>query len=664
MKYLPQMVHGSAWAVPTSSAERQLVVLLENGGTDLGIPGFVDRVLAGIPGSGTVISADTRRLIADKLRSELLTFTDSVLESTELALQQFNAASPEPYGNVTILRDSTATFAELRRVLFDATKAGRVIDLMIFTHGANDHISADGGINGARLLTLRTEFGAPLSIRCVYMMNCIGSSLNPIWLELGARASAGTHANNYLPEPTTHFFWSFWKAGQSFDSAVTSAYRQTIDYMNALMHGIITSTLGPAASLIASRLDIGSLDFVQQSRPEIVGNGSLTITTDALGPVSSAQGLVTTVLPSSPTITRFARTSSVQRTVSDAGRVFVTRWEAPYEVPGANGTAALAQRIIAAENFLAMHIAIPLPQHQIDALVSFACGIGADSLIRSKALRLLEAGQVQDVPAEMVKWVQVRGPDGLRISASLLARRNAEAALFSGTPFAAPASAEVREYSFQQNPVIAGIAVADAVQIGLGAAAIVQSQQQASTGSLSIAYDKQHRLLTPEARLQMPGATRPRRTYKRIMFRFPQIRSGTAHATLTIEWAGNDYGEIETPIISHDLASTSTWSHSSGVMTVTAVQRIPTVADPRAWPLSYHYEGSFDPVGNGHWEFMGDFEVNAFGALTFTHSDVKSHSLLDFPGIDPEGWRGSNVDAEIPPIPEEQVAYLRSHVPG
>ena len=38
------------WAAPFAAADRALVILIENGGVDLGIPELVDKILAVIPG--------------------------------------------------------------------------------------------------------------------------------------------------------------------------------------------------------------------------------------------------------------------------------------------------------------------------------------------------------------------------------------------------------------------------------------------------------------------------------------------------------------------------------------------------------------------------------------------------------------------------------------
>ena len=113
-----------------------------------------------------------------------------------------------------MLRDGAATYADLKRTLIAQTNVGRIIDVIILTHGKNNNISAIDDINGAKIKAVRTEAGKPISIRSVYMMNCVGSSLNQAWIDAGAKTSCGTAKNNYLPEPTCHFFWEKWLAGQ------------------------------------------------------------------------------------------------------------------------------------------------------------------------------------------------------------------------------------------------------------------------------------------------------------------------------------------------------------------------------------------------------------------------------------------------------------------
>jgi GH24 family phage-related lysozyme (muramidase) len=664
--HLPARTRQHSWAGSMAAADRVLVVLIENGGIDLGLPDLVNKLVDGIPGVSAVIGEDLKARMVTALRDWLLTTTDHLLESAELALNRYTAAKPDKYGDVVVLRDSTATFGELKNALFSASRAGIVVDLVILTHGSKDFISVGDGIDGARIRTMATEFGGPLNLRSVYMMNCVGASLNRAWLDVGARTSAGSHDNNYLPEPTTYFFFSAWKDGMPFEQAVTGAYRRTIDALNYALRGIVIGLVGLAGAVLADQIDVSGLPFVVSSRPEVVGVGGLSIANDALPPASggtaggasTGQSLVTTVLPAGRAL---VRAMSVDRTVSPSGRTFIGRFEAP--------GALLEQRILAVERFLSERIARPLTQPQIDALACFGIGIGSQALEHSTLLRMLDDGDFAAVPGEIRKWTKIRNNGQIVESEALLERRRAEAELFGGTAptLAVPASWEVQEYAYQQNPaLIAGIEVADAIQIGLGAAAIVQSQVNAFPGgSLQVTYDSQQRLLTPQARLDMPGSMRPKNTYSRTLFWLPSLRLNAAQALIKIIWDGNDYGEIGTPTITKDLDQTSDWSRSSASINIRAVSRIPVGTDPRTWSLWYHYEGSFDPYGNGQWDFNGDFEINAFGAIAFHDHKWKSRSLIDSAlDVQPDTWKGPDVTAAVPTIPADQIAYLRGHAPA
>ncbi|MFT3877540.1 MAG: hypothetical protein QM708_14135 [Propioniciclava sp.] len=657
----------SVWSAVQSAADRQLVVLIENGGIDLGLPALVEKLVQAIPGAEAIITPDVRRSLAETINEAIRRTVDTMLESADLALNNFGAARPGLYADVTILRDSTATPAELRATLFDATRAGRVIDLLILTHGGNgEFVSATGSVDAAWIRALRADYGGALNVRGVYMMNCVGSSLNPAWLDAGARTSSGAHRNNYLPEPTLHFFWKRWKAGESFEAASTGAYRDTIDVINAVVRGFVSRLPIPGASLLAGRIDAASWEFVVDSRPEIAGAGSVTIATDALPPPRSAQQsvLVTTVVPSvrrgaGGVVVPFSRRVEV----SPAGRTFIENWERPYLAPGTAGEAELARRIAAAEDFLAVKSGAPLAVHQIDALVSFACGIGAQAFQRSSVLAQLERGEVAGIPAEMRRWTRVRTPDGVRESAVLAERRRAEAELFAGAvALAVPASKEVRVYAYQQNPLLL-LTGAEAAQIGLGAAAIVQTQVLAkASGSLTVSYDTQQRLLTPEARKQMPGAkaTGQAHEYRQGIVRIPQVRPGTAYAVLTIRWEGNAYGEISTPVIEVDQSRSSGWESSEASVHFRAITRLPPDGDPRTWPLHYHYDGHFDPLGNGEWEFSGDVAIDAFGGIRFSNLHSTSRSLIGGNWGD-DVFSFPDVVVPVPAIPEDQLAYLRAH---
>jgi hypothetical protein len=219
------------------------------------------------------------------------------------------------------------------------------------------------------------------------------------------------------------------------------------------------------------------------------------------------------------------------------------------------------------------------------------------------------------------------------------------------------------------NPLAAlgTIAIADAAQIGLAGVAIVQSQVAASQGAFTLSYDKAQRMLTSEARAAMPGSQSAKQSYSRPLFYIGGIRVGTAEATVIVDWEGNAYGEIGTPVIRRDLARSTEWSKSSCTLTISKVDRIPLPnTDPRAWPIVYSYEGSYDPVGNGHFEFSGEFELNAFGGVKFNRHEVFSRSMADFAIMgtpDVYVQKGPDVPVALPVIPEEQMTYLKARLP-
>lgn len=543
----------SAYSGAFSADQRALVILIENGGIDLAIPELVDKLLSNVPGA-SLIPEDVRQKLIVFVRDTIKGLTDTLIESADLALNRYQDAAPSMFGSVTVLRNSTATYDDLKNKLIGLSKEGKIIDLFILTHGADKRIAVTGDVTDDKIRQMRAEFGKPLSIRAVYMMNCVGSSLNQAWLDAGAKTSAGALHNNYLPEPTNFFFWQNWKDGQSFEAAVNAAYRKTINLMNDAVNGFIKA-LG--LSGLAS-VDFEQMDFVKDSAPVISGQRTVTVGTDDLTFAQSlSSSLATTVLP-----------MSLLRTLGNGG--------------GHTGK-----------------------------VVSHSFSYHSPSTMMRK-----------------------RG-----------------------------------EFSKQQNPVaaiIAGIEVADAIQIGLGAAAIVQTQVNGSSGSFQLVYSTAQRLLTPEARREMPGSMPSKKKYS-TRFLYLGARNlvmDLAHAEVIIEWEGNPYGEIGTPVFRRELHASSDWSKSSASITVQKLERIPEPGrDPRAWPIVYGYEGSYDPVGNGHWEFSGEIEINAFGGLRFVRHEVESRSLLNAVLADKNEYvvRGDAVDAPVAVVPAEQVQWLKKN---
>jgi hypothetical protein len=120
-------------------------------------------------------------------------------------------------------------------------------------------------------------------------------------------------------------------------------------------------------------------------------------------------------------------------------------------------------------------------------------------------------------------------------------------------------------------------------------------------------------------------------------------------------------------MIRRNIPTSTDWSKSFANITITKLDRIQLPnTDPRTWPVVYIYEGTYDPVGNGYFEFSGEFEINAFGSLKFNRHEVVSRSLADWAlGGTPEGKvaKGDDVIVPVPQIPQEQLDYLRSRLP-
>ena len=671
------------WVQAFSAADRRLVILIENGGIDLGIPALVDHLIAAAPG-GSLIPDSQRKKLVDYLEEKIRAVTDKLLETAELTINRYSAAKPQLFGDVVILRDGTASYQELKNTLLSLSREGKLIDLLILTHGRDQFIAVAGGIDVGKIGEMRREYGKPLSLRSVYMMNCVGSSLNQAWIDAGAKAVSGPLRNNYLPEPTTFFFWKSWTEGQSFENAVTGAYRQTINMMNDAVRGFVRALPIPGSGVVADAIDIEALELVKDSAPVIQGQRSVTISSDDLIFANTLlSSLATTVLPVR-LLRALAATESPgagEAKLSAAGFDFLARFELE---DGAPDTARETLRQKAADALRAIqeHVKVPLNQNQTDALVSFVHNIGAKGFAQSTLLRLLNVGEHAGVVAELGKWVKRRQNGALVDVPALVQRRRSEADLY-GKPaapvlaasfsrhsyvFHSPSrtvTAHSGHYSLAQSPVVAGIAIADAIQIGLGTAAIVQAQVSATQGSFSLSYDKAQRLLTSEARGQMPGSQVAKQTYSAKLLYLGAV--GFAKADVIIDWEGNPYGEIGTPIIRRNLSTSSDWSKSSANVVITEVDRIPLPdTDPRAWPIVYSYEGTYDPAGNGHWEFSGEFEINAFGGLKFNRHEVVSRSLLDLAIMGkPEDYvvKGADLTVPVPAVPAEQLAYLKARLP-
>lgn len=458
------------WSRSLSAQNRVLLILIENGGVDLGIPELADKIISSLH-IGSVLPDSAKQALVRTLREKLQSLTDNLLETAELTLNRYNAASPGTFGRVDVLRNSTASYGELKNKLIGYSREAKLVDLFILTHGSEDSIAVTGGINGQKIRDMKAEYGRPLSIRCVHMMNCVGSTLNAAWIDAGARVSSGSLRNNYLPEPTMYFFWNNWKGGQTFENAVTNAYRRTVSTMNEAVRAILRNV--PVLSRFADSFSFENFDFVKDSAPVIQGLRTVTVNSDDLTFTQSvSQSLATTVLPVRLLQSLSDSTNGIPRThtwsVSGGGIDMIKRFEgfraALYNDPvghctvgygtlvhkgACNGDASeqpylhgvteeratqlLRDEVTGFQRFINDSVTVELNQNQYDALVSFVYNLGTGAFSRSTLLRVLNAGNYAAVPDEIRKWTKGRVNGQLVDLPGLVTRRNAEASLF-GTP--------------------------------------------------------------------------------------------------------------------------------------------------------------------------------------------------------------------------------------
>ena len=80
------------------------------------------------------------------------------------------------------------------------------------------------------------------------------------------------------------------------------------------------------------------------------------------------------------------------------------------------------------EGYINDYVTSPLSQNQFDALVSWVYNLGPANLKASTMLKVLNAGDYQEVPAQMKRWNKAGG----NVLEGLVRRREAESLLFLG----------------------------------------------------------------------------------------------------------------------------------------------------------------------------------------------------------------------------------------
>ena len=78
------------------------------------------------------------------------------------------------------------------------------------------------------------------------------------------------------------------------------------------------------------------------------------------------------------------------------------------------------------EGYINDYVTVPLNQNQFDAMVSWVYNLGGGNLRASTLLKVLNAGEYDEVPAQMLRWNKAGG----KVLEGLTRRRQAEADLF------------------------------------------------------------------------------------------------------------------------------------------------------------------------------------------------------------------------------------------
>lgn len=109
----------------------------------------------------------------------------------------------------------------------------------------------------------------------------------------------------------------------------------------------------------------------------------------------------------------------------------------PNVINQARARQLLADDVATAEQAVARNVEVPLTQNQFDALVDFVYNLGEGRLAGSTLLRELNQRNYGRAAEQILKWDHC----GSAVSAGLHSRREAEFALWNGTPLAPEQSA-------------------------------------------------------------------------------------------------------------------------------------------------------------------------------------------------------------------------------
>ena len=88
----------------------------------------------------------------------------------------------------------------------------------------------------------------------------------------------------------------------------------------------------------------------------------------------------------------------------------------------------LLDELVEYENYINELVSVDLSQNQFDALVSWVYNLGPSNLRSSTLLKVLNSGDYNGVPAQIMRWNKAGG----QVLEGLVRRREAEALMFAG----------------------------------------------------------------------------------------------------------------------------------------------------------------------------------------------------------------------------------------
>jgi|TARA_B100001093_G_C26655611_1_gene939509 lysozyme len=98
------------------------------------------------------------------------------------------------------------------------------------------------------------------------------------------------------------------------------------------------------------------------------------------------------------------------------------------QITKAQADEMLVEELATYESYVSDAVENQLDQCMFDALVSWTYNLGPTNLLNSTMLKVLNAGEYEEVPAQLKRWNKASG----KVLEGLVRRREAEALLFEG----------------------------------------------------------------------------------------------------------------------------------------------------------------------------------------------------------------------------------------